>query len=239
MQKEHASSEPRKSAPSVSTSTSGPPSTVLSGATQSSAATSIYAEEDAKMGEDDDAYHGGFGDDGDDDLEREDNLNTGADKQVSEVQHILAALTSFSQVPVVAEITEVPDMLKGVPTLVTGQKRKGLATVDIDETWEDDFSGAETELEDDLMEEDEDASQLTLTVGPTAMVPAGRRLTPASRFTNQVCQACCFRSNADKTITTCSLASTYLPHRSDQPKKSSVPQTLALRSHGATFPPLL
>lgn len=80
--------EPQGYAPSTSTMTEQTTvsSTVFSGVTQSSAATTLIDEEcDIKMGEKD-TLHGGFGEDGDDSQEREDTVEAGAGKRVSVVQ---------------------------------------------------------------------------------------------------------------------------------------------------------
>jgi hypothetical protein len=73
-------------APSLSTATDVPPSTVASGTTQSTNTTSLE-DEDCEMDLDEcEAYHGGFGQDGDgdDDLEREEALRaTTKEKHVS------------------------------------------------------------------------------------------------------------------------------------------------------------
>ena len=80
LQKEHrqkTSSESLLGAPSISTGTDVPPSTltVVSKTTQSTGATSVLDDEDCEMAiNEDEAYHGDFGEDGDDTLEREEAL---------------------------------------------------------------------------------------------------------------------------------------------------------------------
>ena len=80
------SSESPLGAPSISTGTDVPPSilTVVSKTTQSTGATSVLDNEDCEMAiNKDEAYHGNFGEDGDDTLEREEALEATKEKPVS------------------------------------------------------------------------------------------------------------------------------------------------------------
>ncbi|KAG6370946.1 hypothetical protein JVT61DRAFT_10821 [Boletus reticuloceps] len=153
-------------APSLSTATDVPPSTVASGYTQSTNATSLE-DEDCEMDLDEcDTYHGSFGEDGDgdDDLEREEAL-----RATTKEKHSLVVLT---QVP--------PRLIEWQFTL----KRKNCETDDAPgitatTTSEDNLSGQETELDETLELEEVEISNETQ--------PAGRRLTAALHFTNRVC----------------------------------------------------
>lgn len=87
--------------------------------------------------------------------------------------HLQVALVELTQVP--------PELQDGL----AGKKRKDRdASV---ETLE--VSDVETEEDEPMEEGEENGSQLTVTAGDrtNTTVPAGRRLTAASRYTNQVC----------------------------------------------------